>query len=667
MNLSDGYFLQRKKYRLTRTIGQGGFGITYLAVWNTEVKGELGAMKTNVPVCIKEYFFKDYCYREKDSCSVKVHSITGEKLFSKFKEKLIEEANILSAVHHPYIVNVLEVFEENNTAYIVMEYIKGCSLKYMLESEGSLPENRVIKYIHQIGNALDFVHKKNVVHLDIKPGNILIDREDNARLIDFGVSKRYDIEEQETSTTTLTLSKGFASIEQYDNESMLNFSPCPDIYSLGATMYNLLTNTIPVESILRATKKLLPPTSYNATITLKTEQVILKAMEVRPENRYQTVRELLASLDAPTYELSENNLTEEKHPAEEDLTETLGTPDSQNPAASEDEDDRTIIKPANESGSTTSRSKTKKRSRRKRKMRRRAFLAAAILFFAIIGYATYSYIYDYQTFQGLFGAIKLSGIITKTSNTHPTGQTSNPPVDDREQPPRNQSDITSDIKLETDSSSVAGLSEPDVSESSQNDLSQPQNIPPQSQTVSPQTLAPNNTPVSTSSQGTPANSNPSGNPSATVVDITEYDDKFQRFMTSGNTKMKDGNYSGAIQDFEEAHKIEQALSVMGYGKDRTELDTNLRTSREQAKIERLDKYEIFFKFGELTIAKDKVTNKFGAIDDDGIEIISCIYRTSNVIRGMDNQREFIREDGLADIWDNTGILINPRAIPIGQQ
>lgn len=104
-----------------------------------------------------------------------------------------------------------------------------------------MPEARVLRYMRQIGEALQFVHEKNILHLDIKPSNILIDQAGKARLIDFGVSKRYDIEQQETSTTMLTLSKGFASIEQYDNEGTQSFSPCPDIYSLGATMYNLLT------------------------------------------------------------------------------------------------------------------------------------------------------------------------------------------------------------------------------------------------------------------------------------------------------------------------------------------------------------------------------------------------------------------------------------------
>ena len=204
MNLPDGHLLQNGKYRLTHVVGQGGFGITYRGVWYTEVKGSLGTVKTEVPICVKEYFFKDYCYREPGSQAVKVHSETGKVLFNKFKEKLIKEAKILSEVHHPYIVNVLEVFEENNTAYIAMEYISGFSLKYMLEKNGILPEATVLKYVRQIGEALQFVHDKSILHLDIKPSNILIDKNGNARLIDFGVSKRYDIEQEETSTTTVS-------------------------------------------------------------------------------------------------------------------------------------------------------------------------------------------------------------------------------------------------------------------------------------------------------------------------------------------------------------------------------------------------------------------------------------------------------------------------------
>ena len=286
MNLPNGHLLQNGKYKLTHVVGQGGFGITYKGVWYTEVKGPLGTVQTEVPVCIKEYFFKDYCYRDADSLAVCVHSATGKQLFDKFKEKLIKEARILSEVHHPYIVNVLEVFEEHNTAYIAMEYIDGYSLKSLLGKEGMIPEQQAIRYIRQICEALQFVHEKSILHLDVKPSNILIDKQGNARLIDFGVSKRYDIEQEETSTTLLTLSKGFAAIEQYDNEGIQQFSPCPDIYSLGATLYNLLTGKIPTESILRATRPLKRPRELNPAISEQTEAVILRAMQIIPADRY---------------------------------------------------------------------------------------------------------------------------------------------------------------------------------------------------------------------------------------------------------------------------------------------------------------------------------------------------------------------------------------------
>jgi serine/threonine-protein kinase len=316
MNLPIGHYLQNKKYRLFQVVGQGGFGITYKGILFTEIKGPLGTIKTEVPISIKEYFFKDYCYRIPNGFDVNVHSETGQLIFCKFKEKLIKEAKILSDVHYPYIVNVLDVFEENNTAYIVMEYIDGYSLKYILERDGILQETKVLKYTCQIGKALQFVHGKNILHLDIKPSNILIDKNDNARLIDFGVSKRYDVENTETSTTMLTLSKGFASVEQYDNEGTHVFSPCPDIYSLGATMYNLLTGKIPTESILRATRPFPKPSELNPNITAKTESVILKAMQINPADRYQTLSEMLSALGAPPVEKTKEN----DHPAETHCT-----------------------------------------------------------------------------------------------------------------------------------------------------------------------------------------------------------------------------------------------------------------------------------------------------------------------------------------------------------
>ena len=621
MNLPDGYFLQGKKYQLTNAIGQGGFGITYLGAWNTEVKGELGKMKTKVPVCIKEYFFKDYCYRDKNSYAVKVHSETGEKLFGKFKEKLIREAKILSAVHHPYIVNVLEVFEENNTAYIIMEYIKGCSLKYMLDKEGVLNENKVLKYTHQIGNALDFVHEKNIVHLDIKPGNILIDREDNARLIDFGVSKRYDIEEQETSTTTLTLSKGFASIEQYDDEGTQNFSPCPDIYSLGATLYNLLTGVVPVESILRATKKMLPPSSYNSNISSKTETAILKAMEVKPEDRFQTVKELLASIDIPPYELAENNLTEAKYSIEDERTEVLGLKTLK--PADDNEEDKTIII------SSTGNNFSGTRSSSKRKKKSKALMPVVMLFcILLISLVVFYYINDITASQGVYTGIDIPDNTSFPDNGKPEEDAD-----------------SSEIGTITDTPQLTPQQDTPNNYSGQNN-------PPQTRQETVGNSISSSQPTSSSgSVGVIANNdNNTVQNNRNILERT-----YQQLMTSANDKYESENYLGALDDLRNALEMVETHGVGS--KDAIEPMIKLCNDKEHEKIvkERLEKYVTYIKIGELLVARDKKTLLYGAINAEGEEIIRCIYKT---YESHNEGYAFNYEDGRSDIYNVKGELVD---------
>ncbi|MDR1115146.1 MAG: serine/threonine protein kinase [Tannerella sp.] len=633
MNLPDGYFLQNRKYQLTRTVGQGGFGITYLGVWNTVVKGELGAMKTNVPVCIKEYFFKDYCYRERGSYAVKVHSVTGERLFDKFKEKLIKEANILSEVHHPHIVNVLEVFEENNTAYIIMEYIMGCSLKYMLDKEGVLSENKLLRYVHQIGNALDFVHDKNIVHLDIKPSNILIDKDNNVRLIDFGVSKRYDIEERVTSTTTLTLSKGFASIEQYDDEGTQTFSPCPDIYSLGATMYNLLTGVIPVESILRATKRMLPPSSYNVNITKKTEKAILKAMEVKPEDRYQVMKEMLASLDIPPYEFSENNLVETKQIVEDDLTEAIDACSSLRSG----DDDGTIMLPgsANEKQSGNI-------SNPKKRIWKRLLLAAAILCFAFLGYAVYNYFTDISVSQGLTSEIDMPGENIFGSDTLDVkGSFSGDSVQSMFQDTENTGQQQTSSEQQGQSSANNDTSTPEVN------LDPNQTSRPNPKTNSGRDMAFDVRPEVTSPQST---ENPAVGP--TPADVAKMEKKYRDFIASAKTKMENKNYKEAYVDL---------MAALNIKTDEEAIDMIRQCKEEEEKIkieERLSKYQIFntIDFGDLKIARNLETRLLGAINEKGEERITCKYVDVNQ---SGDDRAFMRQDGLYDIYNGKGECTAP--------
>jgi serine/threonine-protein kinase len=322
-------------------LGEGGFSLTYRGIWKTEVQGALGKLPTDVPVCIKEFFFKDYCQRNPQTFFIETNNETAQEIFEKNKEKVIREARILSEIHHPNVVNVLEVFKQNNTAYIVMEFIAGHSLKQEIEQNGVFTENKLRPVIYKIGQALEYIHEKNILHLDIKPSNILITKNNNPKLIDFGISKRYDLtNDQETSATLQAASKGYASIEQYDSEAMQVFSPRPDVYSLGATMYFLLTGQIPTESILRASKGLQRPKELNPAISENTEKVILKAMEPNASDRYETVMEMLLDWG---FDPDKDTIDRPSIPDDEDNAELMKKINE--PLYDADAEDQTLITP----------------------------------------------------------------------------------------------------------------------------------------------------------------------------------------------------------------------------------------------------------------------------------------------------------------------------------
>ena len=289
MELRKNHVLQGGKYRIIEKIGQGGFAITYKANFATEVTGTMGKITTNVTVAIKEFFFADYCVRDSDSSFITVSSPTGNQIFGKFKEKLRKEATILSRLRHPNIVSVFDIFEENNTIYMVMEYIDGFSLKQTIINQGGhLNEATTLRYASQLCEAVAEIHRNNVLHLDIKPGNILIDNNDNVKLIDFGISKQYNSETHtETSTTPVGISKGFAPLEQYTGVSQ--FSPATDIYAIGATIYNMLSGQIPPESMYLLEEDL--PRINGVSNQMWT--AITSAMQTRRNQRPQTVSELI--------------------------------------------------------------------------------------------------------------------------------------------------------------------------------------------------------------------------------------------------------------------------------------------------------------------------------------------------------------------------------------
>ena len=242
-HLQPSTTLQGGKYRIERVLGQGGFGITYLAE-----QVSLGRK-----VAIKEFFMKDFCLRDDVTNSVSTPSTGSSQQVEMYKKKFIKEANNLARLKHPNIISIIEVFEENETVYYAMPYLSGGSLHDYVKTHGALSESEAMKYVRQIANALKYMQEEmHICHLDVKPANILIDDHGSAILIDFGISKNYDEQGGQTSTTPVGKSDGYAPIEQYVAMGVSDFSPVSDVYALGATLFFLLHGKSPVSAPKRA-------------------------------------------------------------------------------------------------------------------------------------------------------------------------------------------------------------------------------------------------------------------------------------------------------------------------------------------------------------------------------------------------------------------------------
>ena len=291
-HLQPNTTLQGGKYRIERVLGQGGFGITYLAVQTAN----------NRYIAIKELFIggSGQAINERRGNLVVVTNSANRQSFNQQKAKFKKEALRLTSLNHSNLVKVYELFEENGTVYYVMDYIDGESLRTKINREGRLSESLVLKYIKQVTPALEVAHKQSIWHLDIKPENIMVDKYDHAYLIDFGASKH--IERSGTLTTSLALAytPGYCAPELTDllNESeegfaeaMREIGPWTDIYSLGATMYNLLTDSIPPSS-KRIERNGSNAFSFPSDVSSSTKDLIIWMMRPNRDERPQMVRDL---------------------------------------------------------------------------------------------------------------------------------------------------------------------------------------------------------------------------------------------------------------------------------------------------------------------------------------------------------------------------------------
>lgn len=278
--LPVGTLLQGGKYRIERYLSSGGFGNTYVVT----------NMYFEETYAMKEFFMKDINLRSGNTVTVSM--VDKRQTFEAQRDKFLKEARRLRKLHNEHLVQVHDLFEENGTAYYVMDFIKGETMKARLNRLGRpLTEDEVMPLLHQALDVLQVVHREQIWHLDIKPDNIMVDENGKLYLIDFGASKQlHSVDGQTLDTTTaMALTKGYAPIEQM--EQNLRFcGPWTDLYALGATLYKLLTNQTPpsASEMQMFSTPLLLPTS----VSVKTQQLIGWMMRPRLDERPQSVADV---------------------------------------------------------------------------------------------------------------------------------------------------------------------------------------------------------------------------------------------------------------------------------------------------------------------------------------------------------------------------------------
>lgn len=280
VQLKQGMELNRR-YIIEKTLGQGGFGITYLAA-DRQMKQF---------VVVKEYFPVNFVFRENAEEEIQlIRPEEDRKVYEKGQKRFLEEARVIASLQAvPEIVRVLNYFRENGTVYIVMEYVKGISLRMYMERLDELPDFTACKtLLFPVIKALEAVHEKGLIHRDITPDNLLIRDDGTIKIIDFGSAREYV---QDDRTKTVLVKAGYAPLEQYSGKEKQK--AWTDVYSLCAVFYEMLTGAALPDALKRAGgAEVYPPSLYGAEILPEEEAVLMKGIALDYKDRIRSMTAL---------------------------------------------------------------------------------------------------------------------------------------------------------------------------------------------------------------------------------------------------------------------------------------------------------------------------------------------------------------------------------------
>lgn len=283
-HLHPGIRLQNR-YVIGTVVGFGGFGIIYRA-WDERLE---------TMVAIKEFYPSGIVQRIPGEKEVIIYTGSGKKEFENGIARFLDEArNMAKFSTHANIMNVYDFFEENHTAYIVMEFLQGISLKqYVKDKNGRIDAEQAIDIISRVCDALKDIHKEGIIHRDISPDNIFICKDGRVKLIDFGAA-RFSTGEEE-KTLSIILKPGFAPPEQYRSKSKQG--PWTDVYALAATLYRIATGVIPEESVNRIVEdNLIVPKEIDPSLSENFSNALMKGMALNQDLRFQTIDQFQAAI-----------------------------------------------------------------------------------------------------------------------------------------------------------------------------------------------------------------------------------------------------------------------------------------------------------------------------------------------------------------------------------